>query len=765
MIGANVSHYRVLEELGGGGMGVVYKAEDTRLRRVVALKFLPELHAQDPEALDRFLREARTASAINNPHICVVYEIDEHAGRPFIAMEYVEGQTIDALLGGRPLDTPRLVTLAIQIAEALEAAHATGIVHRDIKPANLIVSRRGQAKILDFGLAKLKANAAAAAEAETVALEESWAGDVTSPGVTLGTLSYMSPEQVRGEDLDERTDLFSFGAVLYEMATGRQAFGGEAVGATFEAVLYGSPPTPELLNPALPQELGHIVRKALEKDRALRYQGAAELLSDLRRLSRDFEASRTQAFATGSEQATIGSIAILPFHNAAGDPEVDYLCEGIPAGLINNLSQLQRLRVMAWSTVARYRGEPPDPQALGRELGVGAVLVGRVSEVEGALLIGAELIDVANGWQLWGDRFNRRLDDLFAVQEEITREISRRLRLTLSGDEAKRLEHRKARAPMAHQAYLTGRYHWNKWTSEGFLAAVKHFERAIDADPDYALGYAGLADTYSLLGLYALVPPKQAFPKAKHAAAMALALDNSVAEAHAALGLARFFHEWDWAAAEGDLARAIEMNPGSVRCRHIHSMALNAMGRHAEALSESQVALELDPLSLITILNVGWVQFHARNWRGAIEQCRRALELDSRFPRTRELLALACAHSGQLEEAAEQARQVAESATRTPRSLAVSGYTFAVAGAKAEARKAVATLRDLAARQYVPALSIAFVSAALGKKDTAFGWLERAFDEQDSLLVWLRVDPRLDNLRADPRFDDLVKRVGTRLWH
>jgi TolB-like protein/Tfp pilus assembly protein PilF len=735
-------------------MGIVYEAQDMRLGRKVALKFLPEPAGLDPEAVQRFMREARAASAINHPNICTIYEVEEHEGRPVIVMELLEGSTLKHRIAGRPLDNETLCDLALGFAQGLETAHAQGIVHRDIKPANLFVTASGQAKILDFGLAK---QASAGSSGGTQPL--------TLPGLTQGTLSYMSPEQVRAEPVDARSDVFSLGAVFYEMATGRQAFPAKNAVDAMEALLKKEPTPPESLNPAMPAELVAVIAKALRKDKTARYRSAGEMVADLKRLKRDVEMGRTAAFeAQRDGAAPLGSLAILPFENVAGDPEAEYLCEGVPEGLIHRLSALHGLRVMARSSVFRYKGKGVDPRAAGRELGVAAVLSGRVSLRASALVITAELIDVERGWQLWGERYNRRSDDLPAVEEEIVREISRNLRLKLSGEQEQRLARRAAHSPAAHHAYLAGRFHWNKWTPEGFQHAISHYERAVATDPRYALGHAGLADGFNLLGLYALRPPKDAFPRAQAAALQALALDPDLAEAHAALGTVRFFHDWDWPAASADFRRALELNPGYAAGHHIYSSALSAMGRHEEAIGEAQLGLDTDPFSLVGILNLGWAAFNARRFDEVAGHCRRALELDQAFVRARELMSMAHALGKRGDEALQEARRVLAAHDGSPRSLAVCGYVFATCGSREEARQIVETLRTLASQRYVPALSLAFVSAALGKADTALGWLERAYDEQDSLLVGLRVDPRVDRLRGDQRFADIEERVGLRLW-
>ncbi len=755
MIGRKVSHYQILQDLGGGGMGLVYSAQDLKLGRKVALKFLPEPTGRDPEAHKQFMREARAASAINHPNICTVYEVGEHEGRPFIVMELLEGRTLKHRIGGKPLDNETLLELAVGFTEGLETAHGQGIVHRDVKPANLFVTAKGQAKILDFGLAKQERSGDPRDQTQPL----------TIPGITHGTLSYMSPEQARGEPVDARTDVFALGAVLYEMATGQQAFPAKTPAEGLEALLNKQPTPAESLNPAMPAELVRVIERALQKDKKARYQSAGEMVAELKRLRREVELGRTAVFDGRSAAVpTLASLAILPFENAAGDPEAEYLCEGVPEGLINSLSTVAGLRVMARSAVFRYKGKSVDPQSAGKQLGVAALLSGRVSLRGGALVITAELIDVERGWQLWGERYNRRPDDLPAVEEEIVREISRKLKLRLTGEQDKRLARRAAHNPAAHHAYLAGRYHWNKWTPEGFLAAISHYERAIAADPNSALGYAGLADGFNLLGLYALRPPRDAFPRATAAALKALALDPDLAEAHSALGTSRFFHEWDWPAASADFQRALELNPGYAPGHHIYSSALSAMGRHEEAIAEARLGLESDAFSLVGILNLGWAAFNARRYDDVAEHCRRALELDQGFVRARELMGMALALGRRADDALAEARRVLQAHDGSPRSLAVCGYVFATCGSKEEARQIVETLRTLAAQRYVPALSLAFVSAALGKSDPAFGWLERAHDEQDSLLVGLRVDPRLDKLRGDQRFTDLEERVGLRLW-
>jgi serine/threonine protein kinase/Flp pilus assembly protein TadD len=793
--GLRLGPYEILTPVGAGGMGEVYKARDTRLDRLVAIKVLPGHLTASPGARERFLREARTASSLNHPNICTIHEIGDQDGRPFLVLELLEGHTLGEEIDNKPLPLGRLLELAIQIADALDAAHAVGVVHRDIKPSNIFVTRRGEAKVLDFGLAKLEGALQAAGESEIPTATEE---QITSPGTALGTVAYMSPEQARGEKLDARSDLFSFGIVLYEMATGRRAFAGATTAVVFDEILNRMPIPPKRFNPQLPRGLEDIINKALEKDRDLRYRTAADLHTDLKRLKRETESGRTAASGSFDVQTAarpasirevlstrrrwlagalvvgvafaaaavsydrlvmrsdqISSMAVLPFLNVSGNPDTEYLSDGITETLINNLSQLPDIRVTARSLAFRFKGKDTDPLQAGRELNVRVVITGTVTTRGDMLVIQSDVMDVANGSQIWGNQYTRPLGDILAVQDEIATEIFDKLRLRVTGEEKKLATRRYTEDAEAYQLYLRGRFYWNQGTIAGFKKSIEYLQQAIARDPKYALAYAGLADSNIFLGSFWV----EAISEAKTAALKAIELDPMLPEAHVAMGHIRLWLDWDWPAAEREFKQGIALNADSALAHSQYAMFLAAMGRLNDAIDELRTAQSLDSLSPIINTDLGWCLLYAEQSGEAIRQFRTTLELDPNYASARWGLGAAYAQQELYSDAAEELKRAQALSEGSPLILGHLGFVYGQSGARKEAAQTVAELRTLAAREYVPSSAVALVHAGMGNRSEALDWLERAYEEHDFSLVFLQVAPWFDSLRAEARFEQLIRRM------
>ncbi|HSB11477.1 MAG TPA: protein kinase [Blastocatellia bacterium] len=764
MVSQSISHYRIIRRIGVGGMGEVYLAEDTRLGRKVALKVLPAEFTKDESRLRRFEQEARAASALNHPGILTVFEVGHSEDIHFIATEYIEGKTLRQYSAETPIDLHTALDVSIQVANALSAAHHAGIAHRDIKPENIMLRDDGYVKVLDFGLAKLSEpiNQSSDPEAATLAKLN------TEPGTVLGTVTYMSPEQARGLDVDGRSDIFSLGIVLYEMIAGRPPFQGATPTDLIVAMVTEEPAPLADHAPGVPVDLERIVAKSMAKDRAARYQTAKDLLADLKRLKQrlevqaEIERSYPSGIAgqtTGESPKPLPSIAVLPFVNMSADAENEYFCEGLAEDLINALAKLDGLRVAARTSAFSFKGKDADVRVIGSKLNVSTVLEGSVRKAGQRLRISAQLINVADGYHIWSERYDRQMEDIFDIQDEISLAITDVLKVKLLDAEKVSLLRRRTDNPEAYQIYLLGRYYLNKYTEEGGKKAVEYFEQAIAIEPEYALAYSGLADAYRRLWFFGFLRPDEAVPHWRAATAKAIELDPGLAAAHVSMGSIKSLHDWDWEGAEEEFKLGIKLNPQSPLAHETYGYALISTGRADEAIAAFYRALEMDPLSLPLNMNLGFIFSYANQYDRAIEQGHRVIALEPQFHGGYTVIGYALSGKEMYAEAQEYLRK---SIALGGGAMALNILTFTNGrlGKLDEARAGLAKLLEIKKQKFIPAYFLAALYSALDDADKVFEWLEKAYEERNGFLTFINCEHAFERFHSDPRYKDLVRRIG-----
>ena len=793
MIPESIAHYRIIKKLGEGGMGEVYLALDTKLDRKVAIKVIRADSLAGEQLKKRLLREAQAAAKLDHPNICAIHDVNEVDSLTFIVMQYIEGETLADNMDREPLTLSAAVALMEQAAEGLAEAHAHGIIHRDIKPGNMMLTPRGQLKILDFGLAKqIHSIDSVDNEAPTAQL-------LSTPGNVIGTMPYMSPEQLQGEPLTPSSDMFSLGVTFYEMLAGKHPFRDKSAAVTMSRILLDEPSPTEQFQSQVSPDLQTVLSKMLRKDKATRYQNAQAFLKDLRQLpstnATNISQAETPAVTSHKNTRSTSSItkwailasavalvvaviaikswfstdhseslAILPFTYASSDPQLmanpdrEYISDGMTESIINNLSQLTNLRVIARSSVFRFKNKDLDVQAIGRELNVSSVLVGRVKQAGDELRIAIELMDVNGNHSIWGDTYQRKTGDIQAVQKEIARRVSEKLQLKLTGDDQTQLTKTHTDNGEAYQDYLKGRYHWNKRTDEGFKKAIGFFQDAIQKDPNYALAYTGLADCYTLRSDYGFLPSQEGYALAKGAVTLALKYDDSLAEAHTSLASIKAVSDWDWQGAENEYRRAIELNPHYPTAHHWYGAQLILQGRMDQALEELKIAQQLDPLSLGINKDLAVALIYARDYERALQQCRKTLEIEPTF----RVMSTYIAQIYQLQQKYTEATAEVESAhAAAPDDGEIAyglGQAYALAGRKDEALKISSELNQ-PGKAFLPK-EAAYLYSLLDKKEEAIAVLQKAADEHIMSVAELKMDPRLTELRKDARVSELLQKIG-----
>jgi len=737
MVGRTISHYEILEQIGEGGMGVVYRAVDRRLNRDVALKFLRPSAIEGPDHKARFIREAQAAAALDHRNICTIYEINEADDQIFISMAYHQGVNLSDVIESVPLAAEAAIDIAVQIAEGLNAAHQRGIFHCDIKSSNIMLTGKNQVQIMDFGLARI-------------------AEEIESSGTqtTLGTMAYMSPEQTRGEAVDQRTDIWSLGVCLYEMLSGELPFTGDYADAVFYTIVNAAPVPLSSLCPEIPLALERLVVRALSKQPDSRFQSAAEVVSALENIRKELAEG-----VVSEKPAGPPSIAVLPFSDMSADGDQEFFCDGISEEIINALTKVESLRVVARTSAFAFKGRHEDIREIGRSLNVTSVLEGSVRKSGSLLRVTAQLINVSDGFHIWSERFDRRMEDVFAVQDEIAQSIVEVLKVKLAHKPDTFVRRYTANVD-AYTLYLKGRFYWNKRSEEGLQRGREYFEKAIAEDPGYALAYAGLADTFNLLGFYGIAPPTDAFPKAQAAAQKALELDESMAEAYTSLGFSCMFYDWDWPGAERAFLRAIELNPDYPTALHWYAEYMVLVGHSQDAITQSRIALASDPLSLIINTLLGWAPHYDRRYDEAIVQYHKTLEMDAGFVPAHFFLGLTYVQKSMFEDAIAEFQQAASLFGDSALFTVVQGYAYAAAGDLEQARKVLQEMATVTDERYIHSYYTAAVHLALGDAKAAFAWLNQACEERDTWMAFLGVDPIWDPVRSDRRFIELLQKVG-----
>jgi serine/threonine protein kinase/tetratricopeptide (TPR) repeat protein len=741
MIGRTISHYKILDKIGEGGMGVVFKAEDVKLKRTVALKFLPQELMRDQEARVRFIQEAQAAAALDHPNICTVYEIDESNGQTYIAMAYVDGQSLKEIIEAGQLELEEALNITSQVAEGLREAHKKEITHRDIKPANIMLTTEGRAKIMDFGLAKL-----------------SWGVELTKTATVMGTIAYMSPEQACGKKVDQHTDIWSLGCVLYEMLAGRRPFRSTHDQAAIYSILNDEPEPISKLRADIPVNIEKILESCLQKEPHNRYPDMDALLNDLKFVA---TMDRTQLSKAIPPKEEPPSIAVLPFVNMSADPEQDYFCDGLAEELINSLTKIKDIKVVARTSAFAFKGKSIDVREIGKQLNVEKVLEGSVRKSGNRLRITAQLINVADGYHLWSEKFDREMEDVFAIQDEISLAIVDNLKLTLLKKEEKALLKRYTEDPEAYNLYLKGIYNLRMYTAEGFQEAIRYFELTLQKDSNYALACYGLAEVFYAISYWANVPPHEAYPKAKEYAKKAIDMDEDIGEAHAALGLVYTFYDWNWSEAEHELKKALELNPSSAIIRMSYSWFLSLIERHDEAIFEAKRAQELDPLSPLIISHIGLACVYGSQFDKAIDELKAGMILAPNFYLMHYYLGMAYRAKSMRKEAIAEYERAVDLSGGAPWPALILTTCYFETNQTNKGEKLLRSLELRGKREYLPSMGFSYIYFVRNDMDRALYWLERACEEKDSFLPWCAIIPFVDwQLFNEPKLRPLFEKYG-----